>query len=159
MCPSYQQFPYGRSNGLAVSIAMPLLPSLAHWLCGTVIPHKPKGFTFNPRTWLEPTFGPDIYLVSLNGRGERFDTLPDEPAVLNWLERVARRLSEPWVFIGGWARAGFYYLDLSVPILSRHAAEQMAFTTGETAIFDVASGESIDVDRAKWCERLLRRDW
>lgn len=107
------------------------------------------GFTWSPATGFPPADG---FMVALTGHTVRHpEELLDDP------EEFAVRFREyllanrdvfqrhPDVYVGGWRKDGHLWLEPSRNILDRDEALRVGRDTGQIAIYDVRSGQYIDV--------------
>lgn len=92
------------------------------------------------------------FIVAVSGNEY---TLPDEgmfPAALEWVDRVRPAAVQGNYYLGSWRNPeGRIVLDVVEVVTDCGVALMRAHERGETAIWDVASGEEIDVARATCC--------
>ena len=96
------------------------------------------GFSYNPTTGrANPRKG---YMVSLPGYERKFTnpTEADIDAYVKGLRRMNRNM-----YIGGWVNEGITYLDLSIRMTKREAAEHIGRQHKQKAIYDCANQQDI----------------
>lgn len=120
---------------------------LAAFIAHEVVPNNPSGFTFDPREYVFPEFGTEVYIVSLDGFEYVTDPLPTLSDVRSWLKNVNHLLQRRDVYVGGWldTKSWRFNLDVSVPILGRGRAKRIGGLTGQSTIYHPATDSVIPV--------------
>jgi len=133
----------------AGSAADGLHTGLARCLANHVIPSRPNGFTFDPRMLRFPTFGCNEYVVSLEGYERKYLTRPTVRQLYSWLKAHWTVLQQPDHYIGEWPNPenGLFYLDVSVAVQGRRAAEAFGTLNSQLTIYHPSTDVAIPIAR------------
>jgi len=101
------------------------------------------GFSVFPMSGNRPVDG---YMVGVKGYEMQVGEFLDWPEIIGIYADLHERLfREEGCLLGGWVH-GRLYLDVSVRVPNKDEALRLAAQRGELAIYDVATGEVINVD-------------
>jgi hypothetical protein len=121
---------------------------LAGYIADVVIPANPNGFTIDPTTLQMPAFPKSVFLVSRKDCEQKYDTRPGLLEVAGWLRRNSDLLSRPGHYVGGWQHNGIFYLDITIPVMGKSNALNIAYANQQIAIYHPFSGESFYLPKA-----------
>lgn len=132
-----QQHPDSDSWARDVSPPERACESLARRLQTNLVATCMGGFTLDPRSGASVEFDEQTYFVSLQGYERRFSSLPTQPELCAWLRGCWTTLRRSDFFVGGWPNPGngLFYLDVSVAVQGRRAAEAFGKFNSQLTIY------------------------
>jgi hypothetical protein len=125
--------------------------SLAIVIAHQIIPANPDGFTFDPRRQnclpLSRNTNPEIYVVSIKGHELRLAHAPTDRELERWIMMRWQLLLHQNHFVGGWLYLTNYFLDVSVLVSGKAAAESFARQQKQLKFYHPASGQSLEIEK------------
>ena len=106
-----------------------------------------RSFTVEPRTLLDAKYNNDTFFVSLYGCEKRFKGLPHWWQVYRWIRGSRELLFLPNHYAGGWECGGIYYLDVTIAVVGKSQALDVAKKNNQQAIYHPFSGKSLFVEK------------
>lgn len=115
--------------------------SLATALVERLLPTKPDGGTYDPRTGTFPRFDDEhVYVVSVPRHEFRLRGSPSVERLLGWLSRVQKLLAVEQSYLGWWRNGDELIFDVSVPVRGdRDVIFTIAYAWGQDAVYHPAS--------------------
>lgn len=117
------------------------IESLATALVERLLPAKPDGETYDPRTDSFPPFDDeDVYIISVPRHEFRLRGSPSVERLVGWLSRVQKLLAVEQSYLGWWRDGDELVFDVSVPVRGdRDVIFTFAYAWGQEAVFHPAS--------------------
>jgi hypothetical protein len=125
------------------------IESLATALVERLLPAKPDGDTYDPRTDSFPPFDDEhVYIVSVPRHEFRLRGSPSVERLIGWLSRVQKLLAVEQSYLGWWRNGDELVFDVSVPIRGdRDVIFTVAYAWGQAAVYHPASSTVLNVPR------------
>lgn len=84
---------------------------------------------------------PDVgYIVSYKDTTLSVDKSVLKKAIVEFVKTYAVELSKPGNYLGGWLHEGKYVLDVSVVVMDKEAAFEMANRESQKSVYDMTNG-------------------
>lgn len=118
----------------------------AQHIANHLLPRKPKGGTYDPRTSRFPSFRrrEKTYLVSIPGYEHRLHGVPNAGMLIDWLTRVQCALAVDQHYLGWWRDGDDWVFDISIAIDGhRDFILGLAKLWGQNAVYHPATEEVV----------------
>lgn len=119
---------------------------IAEAMLALIVDH-PEGFTFDPRRMCKIAILSDDHVVSLEGRGQRFDHQPTFEDIAAWVDGVSDALDDPQYFLGYWYRNSdqTHHVDVSILVHDEALALAIGVNNGQDCVYSGRTQRTISI--------------